>query len=155
MRGGVGLFYDKIPLGVGIFEQYQDFVLTTFGADGVTPVGTPRTLRNVLEGNDFRNPYSIAWNLQLDQELSERLLLRLGYEERQTRREFIVEPILAASGNDLLLLKNAGNSRYREFQVSARYRLQEKHNLFMAYVRSRAVGDLTALTSTSATFAIP
>lgn len=147
LRGGVGLFYDKIPLNVGIFEQYQDFVLATFAADGVTPLGASRTLRNAVENADFKNPYSIAWNLQLDQELSERLLLRLGYEERQTRREFIIEPILAASGNDLLLLKNAGNSRYREFQVSARYRLQEKHHLFMAYVRSRAVGDLNDFNS--------
>lgn len=147
LRGGIGLFYDKIPLNVGVFEQYQDFVLTAFAADGVTPVGASRTLHNALESADFKNPYSIAWNLQLDQELSERLLLRLGYEERQTRREFILEPILSSSGNDLLLLKNAGNSRYREFQVSARYRLQEKHHLFMAYVRSRAVGDLNDFNS--------
>jgi len=142
VRGGVGLFYDKIPLNVGVFEQYQDLVLTTFGADGLTPLTGPRTLLNVVEGDDFKNPYSIAWNLQLDQELSERLLLRLGYEERQTRREFIIEPTAQPSVNDLLVLKNTGRSRYREFQASARYRFQEKHNLFMAYVRSRAVGDL-------------
>jgi carboxypeptidase family protein len=147
VRGGVGLFYDKIPLNVGVFEQYQDLTLTTFAADGLTPLGVPRTLRNVVEQNDFRNPYSIAWNLELDHELSERLLLRLGYEERQTRREFIVEPIFQTPGNDLLVLKNTGHSRYREFQASARYRLQEKHNLFMAYVRSRAVGDLNDFNS--------
>ena len=147
LRGGVGLFYDKIPLNVGVFEQYQDLSLTTFGADGLTPLGGPSTFLNTVEGNDFENPYSIAWNLELDHELSEKLLLRLGYEERQTRREFIIEPTTTASPNNLLVLKNSGRSRYREFQISARYRLQEKHNLFLAYVRSRAVGDLNDFNS--------
>lgn len=142
VRGGVGLFYDKIPLNVGVFEQYQNLVLTTFAPNGLTPVSGPRRLRNEVENNDFKNPYSLAWNLQVDQEVSERLLLRFGYEQRQTRREFLVEPIFQATGNDLLALKNAGHSRYREFQIAARYRLQEKHNLFMAYVHSRATGDL-------------
>lgn len=142
VRGGLGLFYDKIPLGVGVFEEYQDFVLTSFAPDGVTTMGAPRTFRNAVENSDFKNPYSVAWNLQLDHELTEKLLVRLGYEERQSRREFIIEPARAASGADILLLKNAGRSRYREFQISGRYRLQEKHNLFLAYVRSRATGDL-------------
>jgi hypothetical protein len=142
VRGGVGLFYDKIPINVGVFEQYQDFTLATFAPDGLTPVRGPSTSLNIVENNAFRNPYSIAWNLQLDHELSERLLLRLSYEERQTRREFIIEPTLEPSVNNVLVLKNTGNSRYREFQISGRYRFQEKHNLFMAYVRSRALGDL-------------
>jgi hypothetical protein len=141
LRGGLGLFYDKIPLGVGVFDQYQDFVVTTFAPDGVTVSDGPRTFRNVVENGDFKNPYSVAWNLQLDQDITDRLLLRLGYEERRTRRDFIIEPIFGVAGDDLLLLKNDGNARYREFQVAGRYRLQEKHQLFAAYVRSRAVGD--------------
>jgi hypothetical protein len=148
VRGGVGLFYDKIPLNVGVFNQYQDFVLTAFAPDGLIPIDGPRRLRNVVEDNDYKNPYSLAWNLQLDQELSERLLLRLGYEERQSRREFIIEPIFGATADeDLLLLKNAGRSRYREFQVAARWRMQEKHHLFLAYVHSRATGDLNDFNS--------
>lgn len=145
LRGGIGLFYDKITLNVGTFDQYQDSVLTTFAADGVTPIGGPRTLRNVVENNDFKNPYSVAWSFQVDQELSKRMLLRLGYEERLSRREFILDPEFQGVGSDLLVLKNAGRSRYRELQIAARYRLQEKHQLFMAYVRSLATGDLNDL----------
>ena len=141
LRGGLGLFYDKIPLGLGVFDQYQDFVVTTFAADGVTIADGPRRFRNVVENDDFKNPYSVAWNLQLDQDITDRLLLRLGYEERRTRRDFVVEPIFGTGGDDLLLLKNDGDARYREFQIAGRYRLQEKHQLFAAYVRSRAVGD--------------
>ena len=148
VRGGIGLFYDKIPLGVGVFDEYQDFVVTRFAADGVTPLTGARRWRNTVENNDFHNPYSIAWNLQVDQDLTKRVLLRLGYEERRSQREFLVEPIFQpAAPDDLLLLKNAGRSRYREFQIAARFSLQEKHNLFMAYVHSRATGDLNDFNS--------
>src|SRR5690349_3482780 len=78
VRGGIGLFYDKIPLNVGSFEQYQSLFITTFGSDGVTPVDGPRLLLNSAP-EDFENPYSVAWNLQLDHQFTSRLLFRAGY----------------------------------------------------------------------------
>jgi hypothetical protein len=136
VRGGVGLFYDKIPLNAGSFEQYQSLVITTFANNGVTPVDGPRLLLNTVP-EDFENPYSLAWNLQLDHQLSPRLLLRVGYEERNTRRDFVIEPAANA-----LLLQNKGRSRYREFQAVARFRFQEGRNIFLSYVRSQARGNL-------------
>jgi Carboxypeptidase regulatory-like domain/TonB dependent receptor len=136
VRGGVGLFYDKIPLNVGSFEQYQSLVVTTFGNDGVTPINGPRLLPNTAP-EDLENPYSLAWNLQVDHQLTRRLLLRLGYEERSTRRDFVIEPTGTA-----LLLQNNGRSRYRELQAVARFRFQEGRNIFLSYVRSQARGNL-------------
>jgi len=43
-----------------------------------------------------------------------------------------------------LLLRNDGKSRYREFQVTGRLRLQERHHVYVSYVRSSATGDLNA-----------
>ncbi|MDQ3684125.1 MAG: TonB-dependent receptor, partial [Acidobacteriota bacterium] len=142
IRGGVGLFYDKIPLSVGVFEQYQNFVIMTLAGDGGMPLNSPRQLRNVVADGEFQNPLSVAWNLQADHELTPKLLLRLGYEERQTRRDFVIDPQLNDAGNSALVLQNDGRSSYREFQATARYRLQERRNLFLAYVRSRSTGDL-------------
>ena len=139
IRGGVGLFYDKIPINVGIFEQYQQRVVTTLAADGSTIVDGPRTFRHVMDPGGFRNPYSIAGTFQIDHEIK-RLLLRFGFEERRTRRDFILDPI--AEGR--LLLRNDGESRYREFQITGRFRLQERRHIYVAYVRSRATGDLNA-----------
>jgi Carboxypeptidase regulatory-like domain len=136
VRGGVGLFYDKIPLNVGSFEQYQSLLVTTFANNGVTPVNGPRLFPNVAP-EDLENPYSVAWNLQLDHQLNPRLLLRLGYEERSTRRDFVVEPTDVA-----LLLQNNGRSRYRELQGVARFRFQEGRNIYLSYVRSQARGNL-------------
>ena len=136
VRGGAGLFYDKIPLNVGSFEQYQSLLVTTFANDGTTTIDGPRLLPNTAP-EDLKNPYSLAWNLQLDHQLNPRLLLRLGYEERSTRRDFVVEPTETA-----LLLQNNGRSRYRELQAVARYRFQEGRNIFLSYVRSQARGNL-------------
>jgi Carboxypeptidase regulatory-like domain len=150
VRGGVGLFYDKIPLNIGAFEQYQSLLVTTFANDGVTPIDGPRLLLNTAPQNSestvgaglrgrpsLRNPYSLAWNLQLDHQLNPRLLLRLGYEERSTRRDFVIEPTESA-----LLLQNNGRSHYRELQGVARFRFQEGRNIYLSYVRSLARGNL-------------
>jgi outer membrane receptor protein involved in Fe transport len=143
IRGGVGLFYDKIPLNVGSFEQYQNLVVTTFANDGVTIVDGPRVFQNTSPA-DLENPYSLAWNLQVDHQVSPRLLLRLGYEERSTRRDFVLEPAVnpANPAEGLLLLQNSGRSRYRELQAVARFRFQENRNIYLSYVRSQARGNL-------------
>lgn len=136
IRGGVGIFYDKIPLNVGSFEQYQSLLVTTFADDGLTAIDGPRLFLNTAP-EQMQNPYSLAWNLQVDHQLSPRLLLRLGYEERSTRRDFVIEPVESA-----LLLQNNGRSRYREFQAVSRFRFQEGRNIFLSYVRSQARGNL-------------
>ncbi|HEU4930458.1 MAG TPA: carboxypeptidase regulatory-like domain-containing protein [Pyrinomonadaceae bacterium] len=138
VRGGVGIFYDKIPLNVGSFEQYQSLRINTFVFSPVTDFELieRRLLQNTAPA-DLENPYSLAWNIQLDHQLNQRLLLRFGYEDRNTRREFVLEPTLNA-----LLLQNNGRSRYRELQAVARFRFQEGRNIFLSYVRSEARGNL-------------
>jgi hypothetical protein len=138
VRGGVGLFWDKIPLNIGSFTQYQSQRVTTFAADGLTVADGPRLFLNTAS-SDLKNPYSVAGNIQVDHQFTERLLLRLGYEERHTSREFIVQPLSSANQ---LLLANDGKSHYREFQAVARFRFQEGRNIFLSYVRSQSRGDL-------------
>jgi hypothetical protein len=133
VRGGVGLFYDKIPLNVGSFEQYQSQDASTFF--DIQQIGFHR-LRNTAPDH-LENPYSLAWNIQLDHQLNQRLLLRLGYEDRATRRDFTLVPSFTQ-----LLLQNTGRSRYRELQATARFRFQEGRNIFLSYVRSEARGNL-------------
>jgi hypothetical protein len=139
VRGGVGLFYDKIPISVGVFNQYQEQVVTAFAANGFTIIDGPKIFRHVVDGGNYRNPYSIAGNLQVDHEVG-RLLLRVGVEARSTRRDFILDPESVGR----LVLARDGKSNYRELHVTARYQLQERRHLFFAYVRSRASGDLNA-----------
>jgi outer membrane receptor protein involved in Fe transport len=155
LRGGFGVFYDKIPVGIGVFEDYQAYRVTTFAADGATIIDGPRQFRPVVEGRDFRNPRSLAWNLELDHEINPRLLARLGYAERRTTRDFLVDLEPSGGGDAQLVLSNGGDARYREFQITARYRFQEKQNLYLAYVRSQSAGDLNDFNSYFGNFRNP
>ena len=66
-------------------------------------------------------------------------MFRVGYEERHTSRDFILEPL---PQQNQLALQNNGRSLYREFMAMARFRFQEGHNIFLSYVRSQSRGDL-------------
>lgn len=140
LRGGVGRFFDKIPLNAGAFEQFQFRQVTRFAADGLTPLGSPLEFRHVLLGGHLDNPRSVAWNLELDREVARNLVLRLGYQQRQSRRDLVLDPV--DSPQPALVLSNTGRSLYREYQITARYQFREKNQLVVSYVHSRATGDL-------------
>lgn len=80
--------------------------------------------------------------------MSERLLFRVGYEQRETRRDFILNPFLDPLVDEgIYLLGNGGRSSYRELLFMTRFRLQERRDLFFSYTRSRAVGALNTFGS--------
>ncbi|MBI2957002.1 MAG: TonB-dependent receptor [Acidobacteria bacterium] len=140
LRAGIGLFYDKVPLNVGTFPQLEQRVVTLFDTDGMTVVDGPRTFVNALPS--MRNPYSVAFNVELDRELTPNLLLRLGYLQREGRDEYIIEPFPSLVGVPTLLLAARGRSRYREYQATANYRFREDSFLNVSYVHSESAGDL-------------
>lgn len=142
IRGGVGVFFSKVPLNVGVFEQNQNVSIRRFAANGITPLGET-LFRNVLENSDIKTPYSIGWNLQFDRELSDRFFIRVGYEQRETKRDFLLNPFLGTTPNEgIYELGNGGSSSYRELLLMTRVRLQKNRDLYFSYTRSRAVGDL-------------
>ncbi len=142
VRAGIGLFYDKVPLNVGYFEQLQQRVVTRFAADGHTITDGPRVYVNRLDGERLRTPRSLAFNLEVDRELTRQWLVRFSYQERQGRREYILHAFEDLAGVPTLLLSPTGRSRYREFQLAATYRFRESDFLNASYVRSQATGNL-------------
>jgi outer membrane receptor for ferrienterochelin and colicin len=134
LKGGVGLFYDRVPLMVPVFPDLPDRTVTVLGQEDSSVF-----YQNTING-DLENPRSTSWNLELDRQLVSALSLRFAYEQRNTTRDFIVSP--ASSGTTGALdLSNTGSDSYREFQVAARYQIA-RHVLNASYVRSRAFGDL-------------
>ena len=142
IRGGVGLFYDQISLNIATFTQLQDRVLTRFGPDGVQPLGVPQPQRFQLAEASIRTPRSVNWNIQVDREWLKNLFVRVGYEQRNAQREFVLDPLESSTTESTLLLSNGGSSRYRELQVTARYTFRENDELVGSYTRSSARGDL-------------
>ncbi len=137
LKGGMGLFYDRVPLMVPVFPALPDRTVTVLGQGGTSLSSV--FYQNKITG-ELQNPRSTSWNFELDRQLLARLLLRVAYEQRNTARDFIVSP--ASSGTTGRLdLSNGGSDSYREFQVAARYQIS-RHVLNASYVRSRAFGDL-------------
>jgi hypothetical protein len=147
VRGGVGLFYDQIDLNVATFTQLQERVLTRFGPDGEQLVGDSERQRFLFEGARFRTPRSVNWNVELDREWLKNLFVRFGYQQRQGRREFVLNPVESQSRGSILELENSGQSRYREFQVTARYKFRERDEFVASYVHSDAEGELNDFNS--------
>ncbi|MBV8857551.1 MAG: TonB-dependent receptor [Acidobacteria bacterium] len=155
IRGGVGLFYDSVNLNVATFEQTQQRVLTSFAADGVQVVGQPVRQRPLLEDEALRTPRSVNWNVEVDREWLKNLLIRVGYAQREARREFVVNPVEDPTGDSPLMLTNGGRASYKEFQLTARYRLRERGELVASYTRSKSEGDLNDFNSYYGNFQNP
>lgn len=142
VRGGFGVFYDKIPLNAGAFTQYQQFRVTDYAGDGMTAVRGPLTFANVVDGGRLENPYSLTWNLELDREVFPGLLIRLGFQNREQRHDLLLKARDGATPQ--LALSNLGSSSYREWLASLRFRFRKEDELTFSYVRSSAVGNLNA-----------
>jgi hypothetical protein len=155
LRGGIGLFYDNIDLNVGTFTQLQDRVLTRFGADGQDIIGSPQRQRLTLLDSPLRTPRSVNWNIQFDREWLPNLLVRVGYQQRQGRREFVIDPIDDQNQGSILGLANSGSSRYRELEVTTKYKFREHDEFVASYVRSSAIGDLNDFNSYFGNFQNP
>jgi len=159
LRGGAGLFYDRTPLSVGYFTALPERIVMDFAPDGVTPLGAPRRFANLVDGR-LRNPRSTRFSLQLDRGFTKNLVARIGYLQRNTTNEFIIDPLTNVSATNLsggnvfgasapalsaLLLSSAGNSRYRELQVLATYYGRSRGNFTASYTRSSTRGDLNGI----------
>jgi hypothetical protein len=152
VRGGIGLFYDRINLNTATFSQLQDRINTSFGLDG-QQVSQRQHL--VLADGRFLTPRSVNWNIEFDREWLKNLLVRVGFQQRHATREYVLDPIQSATLGDSLSLSNSGRSRYREFQVTTRYTFHGTDELNASYVRSRAIGDLNDFNSYYANFENP
>jgi hypothetical protein len=141
VRGGAGIFYDPVPLNVASFDQLQERTVTAFAADGVTPEGPARVVRNVVV-SAIHTPRSINWNLEIDRELIRNFFVRVGYQQRDSRFESVLDPTIVNGGEEVLLLRTDGRSRYREGQITARYQFHGTDQVVGSYTRSSAVGNL-------------
>ena len=162
LRGGGGVFFDHVPLNVYAFEHYPQQVVATFDANG-NLVDGPRQFENIIDitgsrlwlvrrtkantrPGDFA-PYSVATALELEQRASRLVLLQFKFSYRASHGLITVAPKQFANGQDALLMRDSGSSKYRDFQFTARIAEDRKSKLFVSYVYSEALGSLDALST--------
>ncbi|MDD5541756.1 MAG: carboxypeptidase regulatory-like domain-containing protein [Acidobacteriia bacterium] len=156
LRGGFGLFYDKVPLNATNFHQQQHRIVTFFGPDGITPLGPPQFYQNVIidvgpRGREtilFNNPdfsftpYNVSWNIELDHRPTNWAKIRLNYLRSYSHRLFIVEPGFFGITDPATVLSNRGRGRYYEFDSTVELKLRKEDTFTASYVQSKARGDL-------------
>ncbi|HEX4227769.1 MAG TPA: carboxypeptidase regulatory-like domain-containing protein [Bryobacteraceae bacterium] len=170
LRAGIGLFYDRVPLDVFSFAQYPNQVITTYNGLGQVLQG-PVTYMNALGQVETRDPFvfhenqvgdfsprSTTWSFQLEQPITPNLKLRASYIQNQAAGLVIMNPVppSTSSGLGTMLLTGDGHSRYRQFELTGRIRLQnDKQQLFVSYVRSHDRGDLNDFNNYLGNFPLP
>ncbi len=168
VRGGIGLFYDKVPLNIRSFGRYPGRTVTRYGPDGLTVTQRHR-FRNVLVDTapilplDFRHsnieagfvPKNLTWNVQLDQIINSRLSFRANLIGSQTDHIYVINPELDFRGRSAIVLRSAGHATYRALELTSRFVLPRKNALYFSYVRSRARGDLNDFNSYFGDFGDP
>ena len=137
LKGGAGVFYDRVPLLLPAFPHFPDRTVTVFGPTGQVLSSTAYV--NQIVGS-LENPRSTAWNVELERQVTTQLALRVAYENRNTARDLVVSPT-SGSESGVIALSNSGSDSYREFEVTGRYQIS-RMTLNGSYVRSRSQGDL-------------
>jgi hypothetical protein len=169
VRGGFGLYYERVPLNIYTFNRFPDQLITWYDGNGNITAG-PDLFLNTLGQSKVRFPFvfqqpidgnfsprSLNWSLQVEQRLTRTLRVRTGY----TQNDSAGLPILdteapdPATGTGAYLLQGTGQSRYRQFETTARMRLNENRELFFSYVYSRARGNLNDFNTYLGTFPLP
>ena len=154
VRGGYGVYYDRVPLSVFSFGSYPEQIVTSYGPTG-NVIDGPRHYLNLIETVSGRRflfvrarthpgnfaPYSTAWQIEAEHVFSPKVRMRVNYLVNESGGIVVLNPQVVRH-KDALVLSGSGSSRYRQAEVTAVLTPRAGQKLFLSYVHSQAQGDL-------------
>jgi hypothetical protein len=167
IRGGIGVFYDTLPLNTYAFSSYPEQVVTTYDGSGnvidgprrylnITSImprsGFPLVHQQITNGNFA--PYSVAWNVEAEHEVNESLMLRIRYVYSNGQNQLILAPEVTPALS-ALVLGGSGTLQSRQAEVTARVGASKQRQFFFSYVRQSAHGNQTDVSSYLGDFPFP
>jgi hypothetical protein len=168
IRAGLGVFYDRVPLNVYGFALYPDQIITTYNPDGsiadgpfryfnltepAAPHHSPLIYRAKGQPGDFA-PYSVNSNFQIEQILSARLRVRANYLVSNSSELISIAPLVTDTEH-AFVLNGDGNSRVRQFELTAAATAGKENQIYLSYVHSYAWGNLNEFNTYLANFPPP
>ena len=166
-RAGAGVFYNRVSMLAATFLQNPTRAVTMYNQAGMA-VGPPAVFENAYldfggasptvrtSGDPGTSPRNITWNAEVEREVNSRTSVKFGYLQSQVSNLYVVMPWNEGpTADNVLGLSHTGNSRYREFQAGVRYRLGQRGDVNVTYLRSQAKGSLNTLANTYVPFEQP
>jgi hypothetical protein len=167
VRGGMGLFYDAVPLDTYAFNKYPEQTVTNYDGTGNIVNGPELYLNIISRTAESRNPflhhqdrdgnfapYTFAWNVEIEHSIKEFLALRVRYLQAQVQNQLTLSPQVAPAG-DALVLSGSGEMQRRQLEFTSRIGAHKEHDFFVSYVHQFARGDVTDASSYLGDFAFP
>jgi hypothetical protein len=167
VRGGIGVFYDSVPLDVYAFNSYPRQTITTYNSLGV-PAGPPVLYLNLtaqeaqstfpLIDRSRRNgnfaPYSVAWNAAFEHTVNRFLLLRMKYLKSQEQDMITLQPEVVQKQN-AFVLGASGWAHTRQIEFTTRIGATSNRQFFFSYVRQYAYGNINDANSYLGNYPFP
>jgi hypothetical protein len=167
IRGGIGVFYDTLPLNTYAFSSYPEQIVTTYDGSGDVTDG-PRRYLNLtstesksgfpfisqqIKSGNFA-PYSVAWNIEAEHQVAESLTLRVRYIHADGQNQLTLTPEITPAWS-ALVLGSSGTLQSSQMEVTARVGASKQRQFFFSYVRQSARGDQTDVSSYLGDFPFP
>lgn len=167
VRGGVGVFYDYVPLDLYAFNKYPAQTITSYNSSGAV-IGAPIQFMNLTQAaaqagfplidrgasNGNFAPYSVAWNVELERSINPFLTLRFKYLQSQAEDQITIQPEIIQNQN-AFVLGSSGSARTRQFEFTARIGSGSRRQFFFSYVRQHARGDVNEAAGYLGNFPFP
>lgn len=154
-RGGIGIFYNEVPLNTYAFAEYPEQVITTYDGKGNTTDG-PRTYANLTaeqarsefpfisqkQVNGNFAPYSVSWNIEAERTFGSRYSLRARYLHSDLFNQILLQPVTSAQLS-AMVLGSGGSGHLRQWDLTAGIGSSSARKFFVSYVHQLATGDQT------------
>ncbi len=165
VRGGIGVFYDSVPLDVYAFSTYPRQTITTYSSSGppVTVQYINLTAQAAQSNFPFIDsaqkngnfaPYSVAWNVALEREVNRFLLLRVKYLQSHEQNMITLQPEVIQNQN-AFVLGASGQAHTRQTEFTARIGTASNRRFFFSYVRQYAHGNISDANSYLGNYPFP
>ena len=168
IRGGMGVFYDSVPLDVYAFRSYPQQIVTTYDPNTGEVTDGPRHYYNVmgqvpLKGFGFVHrapntgnfaPYSLAGSVEVEHSFNHFVLARVKYLQSTAQDMITITPQTVGT-KGALVLGSGGEARTRQLEFTARIGPKETRQFYFSYVRQHAVGNIGDANSYLGNFPFP